>query len=74
MSAGDRGATIRVNGGVRPLRCALLVDLLRELGHDARRGGIAVAVNGTMVPRVEWATRTLVAGDAVEIVGAVQGG
>jgi sulfur carrier protein len=36
--------------------------------------GIAVAVNGTVVPRGEWDSRRVQDGDAVEIVTAVQGG
>jgi sulfur carrier protein len=65
---------VRVNGAARPLRHRLLADLLAELGYSAQRPGIAVAVNGEVVPRGRWSDRALRPGDEVEIVGAVQGG
>lgn len=39
---------------------------------DAR--GVAVAVNGEVVPRRSWPTTTLRAGDRVEVLTATQGG
>ena len=66
--------TIDVNGERRLLEDRLLVDLLRRQGIDPGRQGIAVAVDGAVVPRGEWATRELRGGEQVEIVGAVQGG
>ena len=36
--------------------------------------GVAVAVQGEVVPRSEWSHRTLSVGDRVEVVRAVQGG
>jgi sulfur carrier protein len=69
----DRQASIRVNGQIEPLT-ATLTALLRdkEIAPDAR--GIAVAVNGTVVPRAAWPSTDLHAGDQVEIVRARQGG
>jgi len=53
---------------------ATVADLLAaRLGHS-RPQGVAVAVNEEVVPRDAWPRRRLVAGDAVEIVTAVQGG
>ena len=74
QGAAARGAVIRVNGSDRALSGPLLADLARELGLEAERAGVAVAVNGVVVPRAEWGRRRLVSGDVVEIVGAVQGG
>ncbi len=42
--------------------------------HLGRRDGIAVAVNGEVVPRSSWDRRFLSVGDAVEVVTAVAGG
>ena len=50
---------------------ARLLELL-EVGADAR--GVAVAVDGEVVPRGQWQTRTLAPGERVEVVRAVQGG
>lgn len=36
--------------------------------------GCAVAVNDEVIPRHDWASRTLDAGDRVEVLTAVQGG
>jgi sulfur carrier protein len=65
---------VRVNGRWRPLEDRRLVDLLRRLGYADRQPGIAVAVNGRVVRRAEWADRALADGDSVDVVGAVQGG
>jgi len=44
-----------------------------HLGRD-NPIGVAVAVNKTVVPRSEWATRTLHDADEIELVGVMQGG
>ena len=66
--------SILVNGEPKRLAAATLAELLRDLGQDPSRGGIAVALNGEVIPRGRWAETGLADGDAVEIVGAVQGG
>jgi sulfur carrier protein len=47
--------------------------LAKSLKTDAR-DGIAVAVNGEVVPKGLWGKRRLDADDTVEIIRAVQGG
>jgi sulfur carrier protein len=49
-----------------------VAELLSELVLPAR--GIAVAVNGEVVRRVDWPTRCLHDGDRVEVLTASQGG
>lgn len=39
-----------------------------------RQRGVAVAVNGEVVPRSQWHDHVLLAGDRVEVVTAVGGG
>ncbi|ASO18041.1 sulfur carrier protein [Actinoalloteichus hoggarensis] len=41
---------------------------------DAPRSGVAVAVDGSVVPKTRWAEVTLRPGAAVELLTAVQGG
>jgi len=67
-------ASIRVNGADEPLRARSVADLLaqKEIAPDMR--GIAVALNGSIVPRADWPDTPLSPGDAVEIVTARQGG
>jgi sulfur carrier protein len=65
---------IWINGTARTVRATDVRGLLVELGHDPGGRGIAVARNGEVVPRAEWARSTLAAGDRIDVVGAVQGG
>jgi sulfur carrier protein len=67
-------ASIRVNGQDEPLSVATLAALLEEKAVDTGQRGIAVAVNGAIVPRAAWPQTNLHVGDSVEIVRARQGG
>jgi sulfur carrier protein len=67
-------ALIRVNGESEPLAAATLAVLLAEKAVDTEQKGIAVALNGAVVPRAAWPATRLKAGDSVEIVRARQGG
>ncbi|MBD8507396.1 sulfur carrier protein ThiS [Hoyosella sp. G463] len=63
----------RVNGEWRAMpRGSTLHDLLGILGLPAK--GIAIAARGDIVPADQWDSHTVEAGDAIEIVTAVQGG
>jgi sulfur carrier protein len=66
--------TIRVNGASETLAVTTVAALLdeKDIGADAR--GVAVALNGAVVPRAAWRDTRLSSGDAVEIVRARQGG
>lgn len=77
--------TITVNDEARTLAqgatCRTLVEELtgRTIRDDGRPTegaglGIAVALDGNLVPRTHWNTTTLRDGHAVEVVTAVQGG
>jgi sulfur carrier protein len=70
----ETAAIIQVNGESETLGVATIAALLeeKEIGADAR--GIAVALNGAVVPRAVWRTTRLSPGDTVEIVRAQQGG
>jgi thiazole synthase len=62
-----------VNGEYRELGDDATVEtVVRELGVDGR--GTAVAVNGEVIPRGEWAETELHDGQEVEVLHAVQGG
>jgi sulfur carrier protein len=64
---------ITVNGEVREFERALTIEeLLLRLGYGERR--VAVEVNRQIVPRSAHATRSVAAGDAIEIVYALGGG
>jgi sulfur carrier protein len=64
---------IRVNGRAEPLTVATVAELLSMRGIVGGRG-LAVAVNGVVVPAGAWRERPLAAGDDVEIVRPFGGG
>ena len=65
--------TIRVNGEHFAASGAKLADLLAAQGV-VRRRGVAVAVNGEVVPAGRWQDHLLTEGDEVEIVKPIGGG
>ena len=67
-------ANIRVNGQDEPLGVTTLAALLDEKAVDTGQRGIAVALNGAIVPRAAWPQTTLRPGDSIEIVRALRGG
>jgi sulfur carrier protein len=74
MSDVIEGKMLTVNGVSEPLDAPTVAALLaaRDIAPDGR--GVAVALNGELVRRADWATTALNPGDAVEIVRAMQGG
>ena len=66
---------ITVNGQLRDLPNGVVVaDVVAELLPGDTGRGVAVAVNGEVVPRAAWATARLADGDRVEVLTAAQGG
>lgn len=51
-----------------------LEDVLALIGLAIDQTGIAVALNMELVPRSEWATTLVNAGDEIEVITARQGG
>ena len=66
--------TICVNGQSEPFAATTLEALLAGKALETGQRGIAVALNGAVVPRAAWRETALRAGDSVEIVRARQGG
>jgi sulfur carrier protein len=66
--------TIRVNGENELLEATTVGALLAEKAVDTGQRGIAVALNGAVIPRAAWRDTPLKPGDSVEIVRARQGG
>ena len=65
--------TVTVNGQPCDLPDgATLADVLHRIGAPSR--GVAVALDGAVVPRARWAGTALSAGASVDVVTAVQGG
>ncbi len=65
--------TVTVNGTPQDLPSGVTVaDVVGVLAESPK--GIAVAVNGEVVPRGAWPATALAERDQVEVVTAVQGG
>jgi sulfur carrier protein len=62
------GAEARLPAGAR------IADVLDELGVEPGRRGVAIAIDGEVVPRTEWDTTSLAEDARVEVVQAIQGG
>ena len=66
---------VQINGERRELAAgATLDEAVREAGAPEGGRGVAVAVDGEVVPRGDWAVVPLRDGQRVEVLHAVQGG
>ena len=70
----DSAPSLVVNGEPRPLGDGTLAGLLEAEAVNTKARGVAVAVNGQVVPRHAWDATRLAAGDEVEIVKLFAGG
>jgi sulfur carrier protein len=62
-----------INGAQREfVSGARVPDVLEAMGLP--RAGVAVAVDGAVVPRATWADTELTEGARIEVLTAVQGG
>jgi sulfur carrier protein len=69
------GVRVILNGERRELGIGATIEqAVAATGAGDRRDGLAVAVDGEVVPRGEWATTRLADGQRVEVLQAVQGG
>ncbi|MBP2295277.1 sulfur carrier protein ThiS [Azospirillum rugosum] len=66
--------TIRINGRDEDLAADTVAALLAGRGIVPGTRGVAVALNGAVVPSRHWDQTPLSAGDALEIIRPVQGG
>jgi sulfur carrier protein len=64
---------IVVNGVASATDASTVEELLRAHGLSGRRG-VAVALNGAVIPRCDWPSARLRGGDQVEIIKATGGG
>jgi len=64
---------IYVNGDEQPDAASVAV-VLERLGLGAQPRGVAVALDGEVLPRSRWESERLRPGARVEVVGAIQGG
>lgn len=65
---------VTVNGEPKDIEKQILDNLLQDYDVDSSSGGVAVAVNDTVVPRERWKEYSLDKEDRIEIIRATQGG
>lgn len=63
---------VTFNGNTLDTNSGTVASLLVARGVETR--GVAVAVNGTVVPKSQWLDTRLKDGDVVEVVTAAAGG
>ena len=68
------GARVEVNGELRTLAAETIEALLRAERIDPQARGVAVALNGAVIPRRRWSQTPIAAGDRIEIVKPFSGG
>lgn len=67
--------TLTVNGSSLELADgASVADAVRAAGHEGDPFGIAVALNGEVVPKSRWDSTKLAESNKVEVLVAAQGG
>jgi sulfur carrier protein len=71
--ASDDSVLVTINGNVEQLTTATTVDALVALWCPSPRG-VAVAVDGEVIPRSLWPSTQIVPGAVIEIVTAAAGG
>ncbi|HEY5319152.1 MAG TPA: sulfur carrier protein ThiS [Solirubrobacteraceae bacterium] len=66
---------VAVNGAATELpEGATVARVLSQLEVPSVARGVAVAVQGEVIPRGEWVSTALRDGDRVEVLSAIQGG
>lgn len=65
---------LRINGRHEQVAAGTVAELLEIRGIDRAVRFLAVAVNGAVVRRAEWPSKSLAPGDDVEIVRPLSGG
>lgn len=74
MAKGHMLMRIELNGRVQEITARTVSELVAEIVTPGHQGaGIAVAVEGTVIPRSQW-LRRLHPNDRVDILTAIQGG
>ncbi|MEA2453029.1 MAG: sulfur carrier protein [Actinomycetota bacterium] len=67
--------TVLVNGtSIELSATASVTDAVHAAGHEGKAFGVAVALNGEVVPKGSWDSTMLAEADKVEVLVAAQGG
>ncbi|MFM7245967.1 MAG: sulfur carrier protein ThiS [Actinomycetota bacterium] len=77
MATQEQDGSIAIEANGRPLHLAAgatVRDVVAALGADPDERGVAVAVDGAVVPRSAWKETPLRADQRVEVVRATAGG
>lgn len=61
-----------INGELRQLDCHKVTDLVAQLSPNSQ--ALALAINGTVVPKTQWSHRTVSDGDKIDLFSVIAGG
>lgn len=53
---------------------SITVQELLDFEYPNKQNGVAIAVNGTVIPKIHWKTTFLLSTDEILIITATQGG
>lgn len=65
---------VKINGKETTTDAITIHDLIRQKSPESGNKGIAIAINGSVVPKERWHEHHLNEEDVIEIVRATQGG
>ncbi|MGN0229478.1 MAG: sulfur carrier protein ThiS [Muribaculaceae bacterium] len=65
---------IKINKVEQELNDGMSLKQVLEQVPNIPQSGIAVAVNGDVVPKTDWDSRTIADGDAITVIRAFYGG
>ena len=65
---------VTINGKPESVTAVTIADVVAAMGKDPAGKGLAVALNGEVVPRRTWAERTITDDDRIELLEAVKEG
>ena len=68
MNVVVNGETVTIQDGTT------VAELVTRFGHEPSGRGVAVAVNGEVVPKAQWPLRTVDQDDKLEVLAAIGGG
>lgn len=64
---------VSMNGRLLRTPAATLAELLQQQGYEPQ-AAMACAINRQFVPRAEWPSHVLQAGDRIDVIAPVTGG
>lgn len=73
-TANGKTVNVELNGSMKTIESnTTLLVLIRDILKE-NTNGIAIAINGSVIPKTKWETTSIQEADRIELVRATQGG